>query len=107
MWLHHDIGWWGFVLAVATLILAYPLDVLAHLTTPKLKVWWAIRSLGSATEKLEGLVRMMKRLEAEPELSHSAAAILAAQKTLVWFGFGMGYTLLMGIIFATGSDLTA
>jgi hypothetical protein len=44
VWLGHDIGWWGFVLAVVTLVLAYPLDMLAHLTSPIVKDWWAARS---------------------------------------------------------------
>ncbi len=54
MW-KHDLGWWGFVLAIATLILAYPLDVLAHLTTPLLKNWWASRSRLTLEERIKSL----------------------------------------------------
>jgi len=55
MWTHHDLGWWGFVLAVVTLFLAYPLDVLAHLTAPVVKSWWAERSVASMRKRIEKL----------------------------------------------------
>jgi hypothetical protein len=107
MWPHKDLGWWGFVVSVACLILTVPLAILANFLTPKLKVWWTIRSLGSATKKLNGLLKLMKKIDAEPELSHSAATILSAMTALVYFIFAIGYSLLLAIIFATGSDVTA
>ncbi len=57
---------WGVVLAIATLILAYPLDVLAHLTTPLLKNWWAARSRSALEERIKSLKAELGEMETYP-----------------------------------------
>src|SRR5438445_11974470 len=52
VWLHRDLGWWGFVISIIALISAYPLSLLANLTTPSLKNWWAERSTASLTKRI-------------------------------------------------------
>jgi hypothetical protein len=106
MWPHKDLGWWGVVVGIACLVLTVPLNILANFLTPKLRVWWTIRSLGSGTKKLNQLINLAKRLEGEPELSHSATSTLEGQKTLLWGGFCTGYSLLLALIYATGADLS-
>jgi hypothetical protein len=64
MFSHHDIGWWGFVLAAIGLVLAYPLDLAAHLSAPKVKNWWAERSLKSLDERINKLEK--ERMELAP-----------------------------------------
>jgi hypothetical protein len=63
MWPHKDLGWWGFVIAIVTLILAYPVDVLAHLTSPMLKNWWAERSVASLEKRIEKLDKQLADYE--------------------------------------------
>jgi hypothetical protein len=59
MWMHHDYGWWGFVIAIVGLGLAYPIDVLAHLTAPIVKNWWAERSVASMRKRIEKLEKQL------------------------------------------------
>ncbi len=95
MW-KHDLGWWGFVLAIATLILAYPLDVLAHLTTPLLKNWWASRSRLTLEERIKSLKAELGLMEMNPAMSETEDMILtSAQVThvLIW---SLGYILVGG-----------
>ena len=70
MWMGHDLGWWAFVISVLALVLAYPLDLAAHLTAPKLKNWWAERSVASIRRRLGELEARLAKYETEyPQIS--------------------------------------
>lgn len=94
------------MVGIIGLLLTVPLNILANFLTPKLRVWWTIRSLGSGAKKIDKLIILMKKLQDEPELDHSAAAVLEGHKTLVWCVFFMGYSLLLAMVYATGADLS-
>ena len=64
---HHDLGWWGFVLAVLALLIAYPLSLLANLTSPFIKNWWAERSVTSIRKRIDKLERQLQDYEGERE----------------------------------------
>lgn len=84
MWLHKGLDWWGFVLAVAALILAYPLEVVAHITAPKWKDWWATRSR-TALEKrileLEWKLALIKNVKPLSDTEIALFSSLAATNT--------------------------
>ena len=48
--LHHDLGLWGFVVAVVALVLTFPLSLAANLMTPRIRKWWDERSLAALRE---------------------------------------------------------
>jgi hypothetical protein len=50
-----DLGEWGFWIALVGLLAAYPLEVLAHITAPKWKNWWAERSATAMRNRIEKL----------------------------------------------------
>lgn len=106
MWWPKNSGDWGIVLGIAALLLAVPASLLANFLTPKLRVWWMVRSLGSGKKKLNGLEAYMENLNAEPELSYSAAAILRGHETVVSAILYASYSLLFAIIYANGADLS-
>ncbi len=98
MWLHHDLGWWGFVLAVATLILAYPLDVLAHLSTPLVRNWIASRGKNSLVKRIALLEGELAELEKEPAISEAENQILWAIQS-VKMELVVAMNLLMGVVY--------
>jgi hypothetical protein len=59
VWLHKDLGWWAFWISIVTLIAAYPLEVLAHITAPKWKNWWAERSAAAMRKRIENLEKQL------------------------------------------------
>jgi hypothetical protein len=69
MWLHHDLAWWGVFLGALALVLMFPANIVANLVTPKLKNWWAERSVASTRERLEKLKKQLADYEQHPELS--------------------------------------
>jgi hypothetical protein len=85
MWLHHDLGWWGFVLAIVTLVLAYPLDVLAHLTTPMLRNWWAGRSVTALRERIAELEGQLAKMDRNRMMTDVEDEILSALPKLELF----------------------
>ncbi|MFZ3333540.1 MAG: hypothetical protein WA197_23075 [Candidatus Acidiferrales bacterium] len=64
-----DLGSWGFWLSILALIAAYPLNLLANLTSPRLQNWWATRparsraSLQKTIAELESKLAEMQRRE--------------------------------------------
>jgi hypothetical protein len=67
MWMGHDLAWWGFVVAVASLLVAvagvlltFPIAIL----TPMLQNWWAERSLAPLGARLLKLEAQLADLEA-------------------------------------------
>lgn len=59
MWPHKDLGWWAFVISIVSLVLVYPLEVLAHITAPRWKNWWAERSTASTRKRIDKLERQL------------------------------------------------
>ncbi len=51
----HGLDWWALVLAIAALVLAYPLSVLANISSPTIKNWWAERSIAALQKRLASL----------------------------------------------------
>ncbi|MGC2420153.1 MAG: hypothetical protein WA405_00720 [Candidatus Acidiferrales bacterium] len=70
--MHRDIGWWAFVLAIVALIVTYPLEVLAHLTAPRWKDWWAERSERSVRKRVEQLEEELREYEQKYKLLSEA-----------------------------------
>lgn len=56
-----DLGSWAFWISLFALIAMYPVSVLANLTTPRLKNWWAARPARSRAS----LQKRITELEAE------------------------------------------
>jgi hypothetical protein len=87
MWMGHDFGWWALVISVLALVLAYPLDLAAHLTAPKLKNWWAERSVASTRRRLEELESQLAEYEAEyPQISEVEELCLEGIQAAFAFG---------------------
>ena len=93
MWPHKELGWWGFVLAIATLILSYPIDVIAHLTSPILKNWWASRSRSALEERIKSLKAELGEMEKHPALSETEDQILTSGEVTHYLIWSLGYIL--------------
>jgi hypothetical protein len=94
----HDLGWWGFVLAIVALVLAYPLDVLAHLTTPVLRNWWAGRSEATLRRRILKLEQEIDSANVLPELTKFEDVALMGIKRL-------GLMIAMSVNFMIGVGL--
>jgi len=82
MWPHRDLGWWGFVISVVALLGAYPLSLLANLTSPALKNWWAERSIASTRKRIDKLEKQLAEYMQEPALTEGEDYILRATEAL-------------------------
>lgn len=72
----HDLGTWGFFIALAALLLAYPLDVLAHLTSPKIRDWGAARSIASLQKRRDVLSTQCNQLRNVPVVDEGIDIVL-------------------------------
>jgi len=59
MFLGHSTGWWGIFLSAVAILLAIPLSVVGNLLTPRLRNWWAQRSVNSLRNRI---INLEKRL---------------------------------------------
>jgi hypothetical protein len=85
---HHDLGWWGFVISIVALVAAYPLDLLAHMTSPRIKNWWAERSVRSLQMRIDKIEKQLAKYDHDKELSDGEYYLLKASE---------GLALLMGL----------
>ena len=79
---HHDAGWWGVALGIAALILAYPIGLLATLTGPGIKNWWAERSVAAIKARIQQLEKQLEDYEQYKELTEGEDYILRATEAL-------------------------
>lgn len=63
MWMGHELGWWGFWLAILGIILMYPIGVLINLTTPSIANVLASRTKKSLDNRIAKLERELAKLE--------------------------------------------
>jgi hypothetical protein len=94
MWPHKDLGWWAFVLTVVGLVLLVPASIVANLITPKLKDWWAGRSLISLTNRIVKVRRSLEEMEKFPTLTETEDQILRNIATTCFLIFAVGYFML-------------
>ncbi len=59
----HDWGFIGFVIAILTLLMTIPLGVAATLLAPRVRDWWARRSLASIMKRKELLTATYEQLQ--------------------------------------------
>jgi len=69
-WLPHDVGTWGLILGILTLLTAIPLGIASNLLAPKLQNWWASRSIASLQKRIEKLETRLAEVEATPLYSN-------------------------------------
>jgi hypothetical protein len=62
-WLPKDKAAWGIVLAIAAIVLAFPLSLLANLLTPKIRNWLAQRSAAGLRQRIAELEQELKMME--------------------------------------------
>ncbi len=98
MW-GHDLGWWGFVLAITTLVLAYPLDVLAHLTSPKVRDWWASRSQAALVRRITKLKDELSKIEKNALISRTEEELFRGIESTLSMAWSVGYFVLGGMAF--------
>jgi hypothetical protein len=91
----HDPGWLGVVLGV---LAGYFLSVLANLTSPSLKNWWAERSKKSTKKRIEKLEAQLAELtEKYPELDETVAQGLVGISIAVMLGLVAVLMILVGL----------
>ena len=78
--MHHDLGWWGFVLSVIALILLVPLNLLSNILTPKIQNWWAERSLANTRRRIqrieEDLIEYQEMSEVDDQILSGIEGVL-------------------------------
>ncbi len=72
-WLPHDLA---TVLAILALFLMYPVSLLANLSTPKLRDWWAARSLEALRKRRNHLLAFQKEISHAPMVDGATDAML-------------------------------
>jgi amino acid transporter len=82
MFLHHDRDWWALVISIVALAGAYPLSLLANLTSPSLKNWWAERSVAAIRERIQQLEKQLEDYEQYEQLTEGDDYILRATEAL-------------------------
>jgi hypothetical protein len=91
---HHDLGWWAFIISIVALVAAYPLSLLANLTTPFIVTWFVRWSRSSLEDRIAGLERTLQDLEKEPpidevqdqtlwEIKHAKITVLGGVSSVV------------------------
>jgi hypothetical protein len=101
MTIHHDLGWWGFVLGIAALVLTYPISLLANLTSPAIKNWWAERSVASLQKRIRKLEQQLAEYDTREMLTEGMDRLLVGVEVL---GFLTSMTLmLVDLAFLTGA----
>jgi hypothetical protein len=75
-WLPNDRATWGIVLAIAAIVLAIPFSLIANLITPKIRNWWAERSVAALKRRIAELERRLKMVETYDLLSESEEVIM-------------------------------
>jgi hypothetical protein len=106
---HHDLAWWGVFLTVAGLILMLPVAIVANILTPKLKNWWAERSITSTQKRIEALEKHLADcLSKYGQLSDGEDSILKGIVALGMFGV-FSLTMVVGIFLevVTRNNFTA
>lgn len=103
-----DLGSWAFWISLFALIAMYPVSVLANLTTPRLKNWWAARparsraSLQKTLAELESELAEVQRREPITDVESFILGRLAQQEvmqirsdylTMICFMFFGGFAL--------------
>ena len=83
-WFPHDLALWGFILAVAALVLAIPLGVASNLMAPRIQNWWAARSIASLKRRISNLEMELAACEANPAFSYFERVSLRAIDRLGW-----------------------
>ena len=76
-WLPHDLGTWGFILSIVTLILMYPVGVMINMTTPLLQNWLSTWTRASLDQRIAKLEAQLANLEQIPEID-------AVQNQILW-----------------------
>ena len=100
-WPLYDRNTWGLIFSVAALVLAFPLSLLANLLTPKLRNWWAERSvktLSARINQLEWELMDAERFPMMTEVEDRLFAALFGIVTLIGVGFLFGL-LAIGMLF--------
>jgi hypothetical protein len=76
-WLPKDKAMWGIILAIAAIVLAFPLSLLANLVTPKIRNYWAKRSVAGLKKRIASLESELARMEGISLFSHDVALLLS------------------------------
>ena len=84
-WLPHDVGTWGLILGIAAIILTIPLGIVANLLSPKIKLWWLLRSTKGTANKLASLTRYRDHLEKELVFTPFEEAMWGHQCDMTYF----------------------
>lgn len=99
-WIPHDAGGWGLFISILALILAFPLSLLANLLTPRIRNWWAERSIASLTYRIGDLEKELAGLQ-EPVISDGEDRILRAVTFIgAMLTQFVGFLILFALLFA-------
>jgi len=88
MVLPKNLGVWGFWIAIISLCLAYPVSLLANITSPRIQDWWAARSRRTLSTRIKILESQLTKTERNIEPNEIFGRILK---------FAYVGTLLLGV----------
>jgi HAMP domain-containing protein len=95
-WLPKDQATWGIVLAIAAILLTFPLSLLANLLTPKIRNWWAERSITSLQQRIGALENQLAKMKSHTLLSDDQLTLIRLSQRLARIAFG--FLLILGMI---------
>jgi hypothetical protein len=100
-WMPHDLGTWGFILSLATLILAIPLGIAGTLLAPRVQAWLLERRVRNSVNQLQFLTEYRAELESEALFSPTETILLELGLRLIVVCHFLVYFLVLCIVFST------
>ncbi len=86
MGLPKDLGTWGVIIGIIALVLAYPLSLLANITSPRLQNWWAARSRRSLAARIKVLESQLasSQMPGAEEMVRLILRFIVVILTFIW-----------------------
>lgn len=96
-----NLGEWGFWIGILAILLAYPLALLANVTSPRIENWWAARSAKALRERISHLERRLAFIKRQELLSEYEEIVLRSLARLI-----TAIAQIAGAFFAVGLVVT-
>lgn len=102
MFLGHDIGWWGFWVGIAAIVLTVPLSMIGNILTPKVQNWWATRSENAMKKRIHTLRSRLADYESRfPEMTEFEDVVSECLVSIVLMAMYISPGVFMILVFGS------
>jgi Tfp pilus assembly protein PilN len=103
-WYTYDRATWAIIIGIAAIVLGFPLSLLANLLTPKIRNWWAERSVAALKKRIVKLDKALAKMQRLPLLSEDQTDLFAVVEIVTLAIVGMIWCCL-GILHVLSESL--